>query len=142
MRTLAPSATRDQTTKVFIPKELNSCTHVWVRCDGTRRPLQPPYDGPFKIIKRHSKHFIIDKAGKRDTVLIDRLKPAFIDAADQSESTAEPPRSASSAIPLPGPSESPPNPASSAPSPKPRSTRSGRHVHFPKRFADVIYYSP
>ena len=41
-------------------------------------PLQPPYDGPFRIIKHTGKFFVLDLNGKRDAVAIDRLKVAYL----------------------------------------------------------------
>ncbi|XP_076660505.1 uncharacterized protein LOC143363862 [Halictus rubicundus] len=38
----------------------------------------PPYDGPFRVVKRGDKTFVIDIKGKEVRVSIDRLKPAFI----------------------------------------------------------------
>ncbi|GFU58215.1 hypothetical protein TNCV_697251 [Trichonephila clavipes] len=41
------------------------------------RPLQQPYDGPFKVLQRKDKVFFLDINGKRVSVSIDRCKPAF-----------------------------------------------------------------
>ena len=43
--------------KVFIPKNLEDCSHVWLRTDRIRRPLEAPYSGPFKVIHRTPKIF-------------------------------------------------------------------------------------
>jgi cleavage and polyadenylation specificity factor subunit 1 len=57
---------------------LSSAQHVFVRRDGVRQPLQPPYDGPFKVVERYEKFYVIDFGHKRDKVSVDRLKPAFL----------------------------------------------------------------
>ena len=43
---------------------LSSCTHAFTRQDAVRRCLQQPYNGPFPIIHRQSKYFIIQENRK------------------------------------------------------------------------------
>ncbi|XP_011406350.1 PREDICTED: sulfated surface glycoprotein 185-like [Amphimedon queenslandica] len=52
-------------------------THVVVRRDSVKRPLQCPYDGPYKVL---NKYFTIDLQGKHDNVSIDQLKPAYFES--------------------------------------------------------------
>ena len=62
--------------KGYIPKALESCDEVWVRIDRIRRPLEAPYQGPYSVVERHPKYFVVrlpDSTTK--TVAIDRLKP-------------------------------------------------------------------
>ena len=40
----------------YIHKDLSTCTHVFVCTDAVCKPLQPPYEGPFKVLKRDSKY--------------------------------------------------------------------------------------
>ena len=75
-----PIAPRSITSKANIPKELATATHVFVRQDAIRKPLQPPYNGPYPITKRNNKHFTIKINDKTTTVSIDRLKPAHLDS--------------------------------------------------------------
>ena len=56
---------------------LSSATHVFLRVDAVKRPLVPPYEGPFQVLSRTDKTFVLLKRGKPVTVTIDRLKPAF-----------------------------------------------------------------
>ncbi|CAH8667643.1 unnamed protein product [Dicrocoelium dendriticum] len=79
MRSLRPTPPRDQTRDVQMHSGLSTCTHVFLRTDAVRRPLQPPYTGPFRVLQRTPKHFTIDQNGHRTTVSIDRLKVAFFD---------------------------------------------------------------
>lgn len=58
---------------------LSTATHVFIRHDAVRRPLQPPYDGPYPVVKHTDKHFTVDINGRKDTVSVDRLKPAHLD---------------------------------------------------------------
>jgi hypothetical protein len=62
--------------------------------DTVRGPLQPPYDGPYKVIQRNEKYFTITVNNKNVTVSIDRIKPAFmvsenIEQQPQCEDSAE-----------------------------------------------------
>ena len=56
---------------------LQSVSHVFLRVDAVRRPLVPPYIGPFPVLRRGPKTFDILQGKKTVTVSIDRLKPAF-----------------------------------------------------------------
>ena len=100
---------------------LSTATHVFIRQDGVRKPLQPPYNGPFPVISRTDKHFTISLNGRNDTISIDRLKPAHLDndnaaASTQPSTTVSPTTSASTTH------------SNNTPT---HTTRSGRHVHFP-----------
>nr|VZI33274.1 unnamed protein product [Spirometra erinaceieuropaei] len=45
---------------------------------SVRRPLQQPYDGPFRLLSRKDKHFTIDRGGRTDVVsLIEHLMALF-----------------------------------------------------------------
>ncbi|XP_064464880.1 uncharacterized protein LOC135376209 [Ornithodoros turicata] len=65
----------------FVPSELSSTPDVFLRTDRLRRALEPPYSGPYKVLRRSRKSFVIDDYGRPESVSIDRLKPAFIDNA-------------------------------------------------------------
>ncbi|VDP29071.1 unnamed protein product [Schistosoma margrebowiei] len=79
MRTLSPVSTRIQHRQVALPRELSTCSHVFIRVDSVRKPLQQPYEGPFRMIARHEKTFKVDRHGRVEFVSIDRLKPAHVD---------------------------------------------------------------
>lgn len=113
--------------KPFVFKDLNSCEHVFVRKDMVTSPLTPPYDGPFKVLKRSPKAFKIELKGRSPYVTIDRLKPAY---QEREEPTIDAP-------PFPVPTDAPPSPVPTNPPEQPpdqRTTRSGRRVRFPDRF--------
>ena len=61
---------------VYLPPDLHSATHVYVRHDGHKPPLTRPYEGPFRVVRRLDKHFTLDINGKLKEVTVDRLKPA------------------------------------------------------------------
>ncbi|XP_058806319.1 uncharacterized protein LOC131672838 [Phymastichus coffea] len=78
-----PSPTRRHSEKnVFIFKDLTTTPYVFLRHDAIRGPSDPPYDGPYKVLERNDKSFVIDINGKKVRVSIDRLKPAFIVSDD------------------------------------------------------------
>ena len=71
--------TRVVPTDTFIPKELMSSEHVLVRVDSQRKPLQRPYNGPYKVIARNKHTFTIETPNGPEDVNIGRLKPAKVD---------------------------------------------------------------
>ena len=80
MRDLRPTIPEHHCShRTAVPTALTSATHVFVRHDAHRTPLQRPYDGPFLILQRNEKFFVLDYNGRHETVSIDRLKPAFLD---------------------------------------------------------------
>ncbi|BHF57957.1 hypothetical protein SprV_0100090600 [Sparganum proliferum] len=123
MRNLLATPPRASPASSSIPPDLDTCDFVWVRHDAVRRPLQPPYDGPYRFFRRSDKDDVIDRNGKTNTVSIDRVKPAYID--DREYSSPQRCTSPQTVRPPPPTGDSPP---------PVRRTRSGRHVHWPDRF--------
>nr|XP_057908117.1 uncharacterized protein LOC131104680 [Doryrhamphus excisus] len=66
----------------FVPLDLSSARFVFVRHDAHRSPLQPPYDGPFRVLERGRKGFVLDFGGRNELVTVDRLKPAHVVAGE------------------------------------------------------------
>ena len=130
----SPCQTHTNTRQVS--KLLSTCTHVFVRCDSVRKPLQPPYNGPYQILNCTDKYYTIDIAGRKDNVFIDRLKPAHLDSCDPSPSTAT--SLPSSPKPTTTNNSSTPFRSTTSSSTLHTTTRSGRHVHWPKRFTDYV----
>ena len=73
----APNPSHHGQQKVFVDAELKSCTHVFVRVDSVKRPLQHPYEGPYEVVQRDDKFMDVLISGKPHRISIDRLKPAF-----------------------------------------------------------------
>uniref|UniRef100_A0A2M4BVJ0 Putative gypsy-29-i nvi n=1 Tax=Anopheles marajoara TaxID=58244 RepID=A0A2M4BVJ0_9DIPT len=73
----------------FVQKELKTCSHVFVRVGAIKPPLTQPYDGPYRVIKRKGKVFIVDINGKHNPISVDRLKAAFTDSEDQTGQPGE-----------------------------------------------------
>lgn len=109
--------------RIFVFKDLATCSHVFLREDVLRGSLQPTYTGPHEVMKRGAKFFKINVKNKQVTVSIDRLKPAYLLSTD-----ATPPPHSVEAPDLPQPPPHIP--------PVTQTTRSGRRVRFPD------YYRP
>lgn len=78
MRNISPTSTRTATQpSTYIPKNLDNCSHVFIRVDRVRGPLSTPYSGPYPVIRKLRKFFVVDINGKSTTIGIDRLKPAY-----------------------------------------------------------------
>lgn len=75
--------------KIFVHRDLQSCKKVFVRVDKVRASLEAPYQGPYTVLKRREHYFEIDMDGRKDTVSIMRLKPAYELDMDDSEKTTE-----------------------------------------------------
>ncbi|GFV86254.1 retrovirus-related Pol polyprotein from transposon 412 [Trichonephila clavipes] len=109
--------------RFFIHPGLLEATHVFLRRDLLRRPLQQPYDGPFKVLQRKDKVFFLDINGKRVSVSIDGCKPAFFLNTED--------------LQLPKTKNETPatvEPNATVSTPTQPSTRSGRKVHLPTRY--------
>lgn len=133
MQTLRPTPPkRHGEPKTFIHHDLANCTHVFLRSDFVRRPLQNPYEGPFSVDHRSEKVFHLNIRGKTVPVSIDRVKPAYI--LDALPSISPKLTQSTPVHHLPASPDSPPDSATPSVQPQPKVTRSGRHVHFPARF--------
>ena len=64
--------------KKYIPPDLNSCSHVFIRVDAAKPPLTPPYTGPYTVKQKKKKSWQLDIRGTLSWVSIDRLKPAYL----------------------------------------------------------------
>ena len=120
---------------VDVSNTLHGATHVFIRHDATRKPLQPPYDGPYRVLDRSTNFYTVDIKGRQDTVAISRLKPAYLDTAALDSA---PPTQPSTTPPPSQPFTSTPS-SSDDLSPVPvRTTRSGRRVHWPSHLEDYF----
>lgn len=115
--------TRHGTPATFVFKDLKTTSHVFVRHDAAKGPLQNPYDGPFEVISRAPKFYVVRLRGRDATVSIDPLKPAYVLADDPDEPRVDQPTGNDAPKLLP---ESTPEAAQKA-------TRSGRRIRFPDR---------
>ncbi|XP_044574082.1 uncharacterized protein LOC123258277 [Drosophila ananassae] len=102
------------TPQEFVHPDLNHCTHVFVRVDRVKTPLEANYEGQFEVLAKHDKYFTLKGHSKDNKVSIDRLKPAYI---FQNES---PPNQEKTIAPTAQPTE--------------QLSRSGRRVRFPAKY--------
>ena len=79
MKHLRASPSRQQQRSSYVSDNLQTCTHAFIRHDAIKKPLQPPYEGPYEVISRSPKHFTMNVKGSKEIVSLDRLKPAFVD---------------------------------------------------------------
>ncbi|GFU06695.1 transposon Tf2-6 polyprotein [Trichonephila clavipes] len=112
-------------TKSYVHQSLSTCTHVFLRNDKIRPPLTPPYIEPHLVKSICDKNFVICINNKNVTVTIDRCKPAFEFSEDfnsqKGSSNFEPPLTKQQIE------------DKAVVDKNIKTTRSGRHVHFPKR---------
>ncbi|XP_070525980.1 uncharacterized protein [Cardiocondyla obscurior] len=90
IQTIKPVPTSHHSTvKPFQYPKLSTCIHVFKRVDTIRKPLQPPYTGPHKIIKRlNDKTYVIKIDELEKVVSTDSLKPAFLETNVSERPTA------------------------------------------------------
>ena len=119
--------TRQRKMDTHLPEKLKTASHVWVRVDRLRKPLEAHYQGPFEKVRITDDTVTILARGKETTVSIDRVKPAVIpsDYVEDGKPTNAPNAQTLAA------------PATTSSSKK--STRSGRTVHI-KEDDDYIYF--
>lgn len=144
LRVIRPVPQRSSTSQPFIPTQLRSCSHVFLRVDMTQKPLTPPYTGPHPVLERGEKTFVISLPSGPKTVSIDRIKPAYTLADVDGTNLARSRLPAASE-----PTRQHLHPASPQPSgnddltePQPRqdatrTTRIGRTIRLPVRFRDA-----
>ncbi|XP_035220124.1 uncharacterized protein LOC118193184 [Stegodyphus dumicola] len=117
--------------KIFIPKDLYTCSHVFLRVDRVKKPLEPPYEGPFLVLQRTPKYFLLSIKNKQVSISVDRLKPAYVLQPNELLS----PTSKSDHTSVPSKQTSVPSQQLEQPK---KLTRCGRQVKLPVRFNDVI----
>lgn len=124
----------------FVPTNLSTATHVWVRVDRVKAPLQAPYQGPFAVKKMlPNTVIIIHPDGREETVSKSRVKRAFLPAvADDDLNAAQTMTQSQESQQL----QSSPQQSSQASrhTSSPVHTRSGRRVHFPQRYVQYSFY--
>lgn len=125
--------TRHGQTNIFVFKDLSTSSHVFLRADHIKPPLEPPYSGPYPVISRSDKTLTLLIGNKEVVVSVNRVKPAYTDF--HTDSPINSPVSITTPPTIPTFSNGSKdttvsqkkNTTSSSPS---YTTRSGRRVHF------------
>ena len=69
---------RHRRPRVYVPDELDTCTHVFIRRGGVQPCLTTPYDGPYRVLQRTPNGFRIEFPGRgSDVIAKARLRPAI-----------------------------------------------------------------
>lgn len=76
-------ASRHCKNSIFVFKELQTCSHVFIRTDALRSALQPPYEGPYSVVDRNNKYFTVLVKGVESKISINRLKPCFVESDNE-----------------------------------------------------------
>jgi len=80
MQNLRPAtAVHHGAPSVFVFKDLNHCSHVFLRDDPVRAPLQQPYLGQYLALVRDGKIFTVSVNGREMRVSMDRLHGVHAD---------------------------------------------------------------
>ncbi|KAH7940816.1 hypothetical protein HPB49_006197 [Dermacentor silvarum] len=69
-----------ETRSPDVSPALSSSTHVFVRNCAVRKPLQLHYSGRCSVLERRPTTFVMKVNGCPDTIALDHLKPAYIEA--------------------------------------------------------------
>lgn len=83
LNSIEPTQTRDvQNKRSYVDRELQNANKVLVRNDGYKPPLAMRYSGPYSVLEKHNKYFVILNSRKvPEAVSIDRLK-RFVERHD------------------------------------------------------------
>ena len=67
----------------------SQCSHMYIRTDTYKPPLAPHYKGPFPVISKNGKYFVIDFRTHNNVVSINRLKAANLSFEMNSQVAAD-----------------------------------------------------
>ena len=74
---------------IFQYKEIDTCTHVFLRRIAIAPPLTAPYDGPYKVIVRSGRVMKILIKSKVETVSLGRVKPVHFECEPATGTTTQ-----------------------------------------------------
>ena len=73
-------------SRARVPDDLWTAKRVLVRADKVQSSLAPKYTGPYRVLRRWRKCFMLQLDNKSDSVYIDRLRPFYEDETPRSAS--------------------------------------------------------
>ncbi|BHF64633.1 hypothetical protein SprV_0200763900 [Sparganum proliferum] len=79
MRSLSPIPPRTLTTESRVEKDLDNCTHMFVRCACVCQPLDSSHEPPFRVLARNTKTDPILSGDREDLVSFDWVMAAVVD---------------------------------------------------------------
>lgn len=77
MSRLRSTESRSSSAPVYMPSSLENCDHVFIRVDRVKPSLASPYEGPYRVVRKLRKQFVIEVGRKQQRISVDRVKPAF-----------------------------------------------------------------
>lgn len=78
MRKMQPAPFEHKSSNViYVPSSLFTAKKVFMRVDRVKQPLESPYKGPYEVVRRRKKFFVLRLPSGNDSVSIDCLKTAF-----------------------------------------------------------------
>ena len=87
-RNPVPINTEKRYTNFHLDKQLLTCPAVYLRVDRVKKGLENSFTGPFKVLERFDKYFIIETFKGSSKISIDCLKPAYtLDFVNDSKAT-------------------------------------------------------
>ncbi len=75
-----PQPIRNHNSAHFVPKDLASSKHVWLREHSPKSSLSDRYSGPYEVLSRDPKTVTVSLKGRTEKLSLDRVKPAFLQA--------------------------------------------------------------
>lgn len=94
----SPETRIHQSHTTYVPTRLDTCSHVFVLVKSVKPSLASTYTGPYLVIRKLRKAFVIQRGNKQVTVSIDHLKPAYMPCEEPSPAPAQPKLRASARI--------------------------------------------
>ena len=81
VKTLAPVQTQMHGSQSHnVPRDILQSKFLFIRKDSHKNPLQIPYDGPYRVLSRGQKTFLVELGGRPELISLDHLKAVYTDS--------------------------------------------------------------